>query len=138
MSNCEFCQIIRKEAPAAIIYEDEHTSAFLNIRPVRVGHTLVIPKVHCENIYTMDDEVFSHLMYTVKRCGNLIQNTFAAKNIEFIKSGWKVPHVHVHILPTYEPDEIIAKASLEGGVAYENFTELSRVAERIRKENSLL
>ena len=49
--NCIFCKIVEKKAPASIVYEDEKTLAFMSIQPINVGHTLVIPKKHYENIY---------------------------------------------------------------------------------------
>ena len=56
MSECVFCKIIRKEAPATIVYEDDKVVAFLSNRPVNVGHTLVVPKRHYENIYEIPEE----------------------------------------------------------------------------------
>ena len=49
--NCIFCKIVQKKAPASIVYEDKQTMAFMSIQPITLGHTLVIPKNHYENIY---------------------------------------------------------------------------------------
>ena len=55
---CTFCKIAHREAPASYVYEDEKVIAFLSIRPINVGHTLVAPKGHYENIYEIpEDEV---------------------------------------------------------------------------------
>jgi histidine triad (HIT) family protein len=56
MSECAFCKIIRKEATTNIVYEDEQVAAFLSNRPVNIGHTLVVPKKHYENIYQIPEQ----------------------------------------------------------------------------------
>lgn len=60
MSDCIFCKIIDGDIPCAKVYEDEHVLAFLDISQVTKGHTLVIPKIHKENIYEMTPEVSNH------------------------------------------------------------------------------
>ncbi len=59
--DCIFCQIIRKETPASIVYEDAQVIAFLTNRPVNEGHTLVVPKKHYENIYEISEEEAAYL-----------------------------------------------------------------------------
>ena len=59
--SCTFCKIARGEAPASQVYEDEKVIAFLSIRPINVGHTLVVPKRHYENIYEIPEEEVAHL-----------------------------------------------------------------------------
>jgi len=66
MSECIFCQIIRK-APANIVYEDEQVVAFLSNHPVNVGHTLVVSTTHYENIYDIPEDEAVYLFKIVKR-----------------------------------------------------------------------
>lgn len=136
MHDCEFCRIVRKGAQAATIYEDEDTLAFLNIRPIRAGHTLVIPKSHWEDIYQMETELYVKMMHTVQICGNFLNHAFSADKIEFLKSGWEVPHVHIHILPTYRDDDITT--ALKETIQEVSFQELYQIAELIRNKSSLL
>jgi histidine triad (HIT) family protein len=67
MSDCTFCQIIRKEVSASIVYEDEQVIAFLSNRPVNEGHTLVVPKKHYENIYDIPEEEAGYLLRLQRR-----------------------------------------------------------------------
>ncbi len=55
MSNCVFCRIVAKEIPAAVVYEDERTIAFMDAGQVNPGHVLVAAKAHVENLYELDD-----------------------------------------------------------------------------------
>lgn len=57
MSDCIFCKIVNGEIPAAKVFENEHVLAFLDISQVTKGHTLVIPKVHKENLYELTPEI---------------------------------------------------------------------------------
>ncbi len=59
--SCTFCRIVRKEAPASVVYEDDHVTAFMSIQPVNVGHTLVVPKKHYENIYEIPEDEHAYL-----------------------------------------------------------------------------
>ena len=79
MSDCIFCKIIDGDIPCAKVYEDEHVLAFLDISQVTKGHTLVIPKIHKENIYDMTPEVSNH----------------------YFQAGQSVFHYHMHIIPRY-------------------------------------
>ncbi|TXK91229.1 HIT domain-containing protein, partial [Parageobacillus sp. SY1] len=65
MSECIFCKIVNGDIPAAKVYEDEHVLAFLDISQVTKGHTLVIPKVHKENIFELTPDVASHVFTVV-------------------------------------------------------------------------
>jgi len=66
-NNCIFCKIVQKTAPASVVYEDKKTIAFMSIQPINVGHTLVIPKNHYENIYEISEKEIAYLYKIVKR-----------------------------------------------------------------------
>ncbi len=108
MKDCIFCKIINKEIPNdKIIYEDEYALAFLDIDPLNVGHTLIIPKKHFETIDEMSPEEFSKLSKAITLVSkgimklsdglNLLQNN---KKI----GGQVIPHVHFHLVPRYKGD----------------------------------
>jgi len=67
MSNCIFCRIVAKEIPAAVVYEDEHTLAFMDAGQVNPGHVLVAAKGHAENLYELSDTQASALLRTAAR-----------------------------------------------------------------------
>ena len=65
--SCTFCKIVRREAPASVVYEDEKVVAFMSIQPINIGHTLVVPKKHYENIYEIPEEEVAYLYKIVKK-----------------------------------------------------------------------
>jgi histidine triad (HIT) family protein len=104
MSQCVFCQIIRKEAPASVVYEDEQVVAFLSNRPVNVGHTLVAPKKHYMNIYEIPEEEAAYLFKIVKKIAQAVKDATGIKGIRIVQNNGKdagqvVFHLHVHVIP---------------------------------------
>lgn len=104
MSECVFCQIIRKQLPASVVYEDEHVISFLSNRPVNEGHTLVLPKKHYENIYEISEEEDAYLFRVVKRVAHAVRDAMGAEGIRVVQNnGWAagqvIFHLHVHIIP---------------------------------------
>ena len=86
MSECIFCQIIRKEATANIVYEDQQVMAFLSNRPVNVGHTLVVSKKHYENIYDIPEDEAAYLFKIVKRIAHAVKEAINAREFELYKT----------------------------------------------------
>ncbi|WP_404449106.1 HIT family protein [Sutcliffiella horikoshii] len=106
MSDCIFCKIINGDIPAAKVYEDEHVLAFLDISQVTKGHTLVIPKVHKENIYELTPEIAENLFKVVPKISNSIKEKFQPIGLNLLNNngeaaGQSVFHYHLHILPRY-------------------------------------
>jgi histidine triad (HIT) family protein len=102
--HCRFCEIVRKDRPASCVYEDERALAFLDIRPIEEGHTLVITKEHYENIHDMPDEEVAHLFLVVKKVANAVKKSLKAEGISLFQNngsvaGQVVFHIHVHIIP---------------------------------------
>jgi len=115
--SCEFCKLARKEDEASVVFEDERTMAFLDIRPVNDGHTLVIPKAHYENIYEIPDDELAYLYKVVKKVAGAAKKAVKAEGISITQHNGRaalqrVFHLHVHIIPRYEgqgfprPDEL--------------------------------
>lgn len=131
---CDFCRLVRREGPVSCIYEDEKVIAFLDIRPMNEGHTLVIPKKYYRYIYEVPDEEIAHLFKVVRRVAWAVKKAVNAGGISITQhnesaAGQDVFHLHVHIIPRYEgqrlprPDKI-PEASRE---------ELDEVARKIRQ-----
>jgi len=104
MSECVFCPIVRKEAPASIVYEDEQVVAFLSNRPVNVGHTLVAPKKHYENIFEIPEEEAAHIFLVAKRVAQAVKDATGIAGIRIVQNNGKdaaqvIFHLHVHIIP---------------------------------------
>lgn len=107
--DCLFCKIIHGEIPSEKIYEDEHTYAFLDIHPINKGHTLVIPKMHAENIHDISSENFCTLMETVRNLTPIVKDAVRADGINIginngHAAGQLVFHAHVHIIPRFTDD----------------------------------
>ncbi|MDO5480842.1 MAG: HIT domain-containing protein [Candidatus Saccharibacteria bacterium] len=96
-----FDKIVKGEIPCYKIYEDEKTLAFLDIEPVAVGHTLVIPKVEVDKLYELSDEDYEAVMRTVKRVAKRMDEVLG-KRIFMKVIGTDVPHAHVHLIPQSE------------------------------------
>jgi len=109
MENCIFCKIIAGEIPAAKIYEDDAVLAFLDINPVNIGHALVIPKRHFENLYDTPDELLAKMISAAKKISLAIKSAMHAGgiNIEMNNeraAGQLVGHAHLHVVPRFEND----------------------------------
>jgi len=104
MSECIFCQIIRKEVSASIVFEDEQVIVFLSNRPVNEGHTLVAPKKHYENIYDIPAEDAGYLFKIAKKMAQAVRDATGAEGIRIVQNngeaaGQVIFHLHVHIIP---------------------------------------
>ncbi len=119
MENCIFCKIINKEIPCYKIYEDEYTLAFLDIAKDVDGHTLVIPKKHCTNILDADEETINHLMHTIQLVSNHYINKCGYAGINILNNNnacaeQSVMHLHFHIIPRNENDQIYVYPKFPG------------------------
>jgi histidine triad (HIT) family protein len=106
---CVFCRIVRGEAPAHTIYEDEDTLAFLDVHPLTEGHTMVIPKGHYETLEKTPAEEIARVFLTVQQVSEALRQALgaAATTIGINNgraAGQVVPHLHVHILPRFSGD----------------------------------
>ncbi|WP_423410674.1 HIT family protein [Heyndrickxia sp. MSNUG] len=106
MSDCIFCKIINGEIPSAKVYEDENVLAFLDISQVTKGHTLVIPKVHKENVFALSDEIAANVFSAVPKVANAIKAAYDPIGLNVLQNngeaaGQSVFHFHMHLIPRY-------------------------------------
>ncbi len=104
MEDTIFSKIIRREVPADIVYEDDETLAFLDIKPAAPGHTLVIPKKPIRNIFDADDATLAAVMHTVRKIAPADRDAVGAKGVHINSNheeaaGQIVFHLHFHIVP---------------------------------------
>ena len=102
-----FAQILEGEMPAHKVFENEHTLAFLDIMPVSVGHTLIVPKAEAENIFELENEPGSEVFITTKKVAHAIQASLEPTGLILTQlngtdAGQTVFHYHMHIIPVYE------------------------------------
>jgi histidine triad (HIT) family protein len=94
-----FTRIINGEIPCYKIAEDDRYFAFLDINPLREGHTLVITKQETDYFFDLDDDVLSGLMLFSKKVAEAIKEVIPCNRIGVAVIGLEVPHVHVHLVP---------------------------------------
>ncbi len=109
MSDCIFCKIINGELPSSKVYEDEHVVAFLDIHPTRPGHTLVVPKIHCDDLLGCDTEVASAMMRVAQKVAPAVVQATGAQGFNLgvnngAASGQVIFHLHMHIVPRVSDD----------------------------------
>ncbi len=105
VSGCIFCRIVAGDAPATRIYEDERVYAFLDIRPITRGHTLVIPKSHAAHLDELDAELGADLFRVGHRIAKALRRSdLGADGANLVLNDGKaafqtVHHVHLHVVP---------------------------------------
>ena len=95
-----FTQIINGEIPCHKIYEDEYSIAFLDIHPLREGHTLVVAKREVTKFHELEEDEFANLMRTVHKVGKKIDDVLKPKRVVEMAHSYGIEHVHIHLVPT--------------------------------------
>jgi histidine triad (HIT) family protein len=106
MSDCIFCKIVNGEIPAAKVFENEHVMAFLDISQVTKGHTLVITKVHKENLFELTPDIAKNLFESVPAIANALKEEYKPLGLNLVnnngeQAGQTVYHFHMHLIPRY-------------------------------------
>ncbi len=102
--DCLFCKIANKEIEAKILYEDEYLMVILDAYPDTDGHTLVIPKKHYEDIYSIDPEMFLKIFTTGKEKAQTLMNKLDKSSLTFLinyGNAQAIKHFHLHLLPDF-------------------------------------
>jgi len=99
MQDSIFTKIIRGDIPSHKIYEDEDVIAFLDIRPITPGHTLVVPKKQVEFIWDLDDDTYAKLTLAAKKIALHLRKTLVVPYVGEQIIGVDVPHAHIHLIP---------------------------------------
>jgi len=107
--HCIFCKIVAGEIPAAKVYEDDLTVAFMDIGQVNPGHVLVASKRHAVTVLDLTAEEAAAVMQTAQRIAHAAQQAFAPDGITLFQAngaagGQTVFHFHMHVLPRHEGD----------------------------------
>ena len=129
-----FTRIIRGELPAAKIYEDEHTIAFMDINPVNPGHALAVTKGHWPTADVIPTEALAATAATAQLVARAIVRELKPDGFNLVQNngagaGQSVPHLHIHILPRHKGDG----ASLNWTYKPGNMDEIAALCERLKK-----
>ncbi len=101
-----FTKIINRDISSYIIAEESDYIAFLDIHPLAVGHTLVVPKKEIDYLFDLDDTVLTGLMVFTKRVAIGIQQVVPCLRVGMAVVGLEVPHAHIHLIPLNDPYDI--------------------------------
>ncbi len=117
-----FSKIIGGEIPSYKIAENERFFAFLDVFPLRMGHTLVIPKIEVDKLFDLDDDYLGEMLVFAKPIAKAIERAFQCDRCGISVVGLEVPHAHMHLIPINSPNDL-------------NFTQAkSKVSEEDLKE----
>ncbi len=111
MDDCVFCKIVRGEIPSKKIWEDEKFLAILDVNPVGEGHTIVIPKKHFSNLLDLDSEISLNYISALQKTARILMKKYKASGFNIVLNngrvaGQVVGHVHFHLLPRREGDNL--------------------------------
>lgn len=124
-----FTKIIRKEIPSHTLLETDRHIAFLDIRPVTKGHTLVVPKKQIDYLFDLEDDLLAETIVIAKQMAAILDKVLKPIRTGVIVEGLEVPHAHIHLIPIYSESMNI---SLREGAAPVGYT-IEEVAEQIKK-----
>jgi histidine triad (HIT) family protein len=135
MSDCIFCKIVAGEIPCTKVYEDDHVLSFMDINPISPGHTLIIPKRHCEAVREMSAEEAAALFRMVPALAAAVQDGLGAQGLNVLQNngrvaGQAVDHLHVHLIPRWAEDGLGYRWPAKKA----DFAELAKQAGEIRKK----
>ena len=100
---CIFCEIIKGNIPCYKVYEDDVCLAFLDISQATIGHTLIVPKNHCENVFELDENTASHLGKVATKIAKNLKEKLNLEALNILnnngeKAGQTVNHFHIHLI----------------------------------------
>ena len=125
-----FSKIAAGEIPSYKCAEDAQLYAFLDINPLKEGHTLVIPRREVDYIFDMEDEELAAFQVFAKKVAKAIKSAYPCKKVAQVVLGLEVPHAHIHLLPiNSEADVDFHKKKLSLSAS-----ELQAIADRIYSE----
>jgi len=101
-----FTKIINREIPGQIVAEDDRFIAFLDIMPMVLGHTLVVPKKETDYIFDLEDEELKSIHLFSRKVAGAIEKAVPCKRIGVAVIGLEVPHAHIHLIPMNSADDL--------------------------------
>jgi histidine triad (HIT) family protein len=124
-----FSRIIAGEIPCQKIWEDDRFFAFLDIRPIRPGHVLVVTKQEIDSPFDLDEATYGAFLSAARRLVEPIRRAMGSAKVALVIEGLEVPHAHIKLVP------ISSAGDLDPSNAHDATPEeLAAVAERIRAE----
>jgi histidine triad (HIT) family protein len=112
IKDCVFCKIVQGQIPCDKVYEDDLVLAFLDIAPLTLGHTLIIPKEHHTSVTTLPPACSARIMAVAPRLGSALMRATDAGGFNLLLAngtvaGQVVPHTHLHVVPRHVDDGVV-------------------------------
>lgn len=109
MADCTFCRILAEQLAASVVHDDDRVLAFLDIAPMAVGHTLVVPKVHEPSSRRLDEAAAQAVWRVARLVARAVTNATGAEAISYLAAdgeagGQEVPHAPLHVVPRRRGD----------------------------------
>lgn len=102
-----FTKIVQGEIPAYKVAENDNYLAFLDISPVAKGHTLVIPKIEVDDLFDLDDNVYTGLQLFAKKVAAGLKKAIPCVKVGVLVLGLEVPHAHIHLIPMQSEADVL-------------------------------
>lgn len=133
-NDCVFCKIISGVLPSCNVYEDDSVIAFLDLAPIKPGHSLIVPKEHHQNIIEMPPHLGSKVTAALSKVGKALMRATDAEGFNILQNnfhaaGQIVMHVHWHIIPRHKNDGL----ELWQHGSYGSKAEMAELANKILK-----
>lgn len=112
--NCIFCKLANGIIPTNAIYEDDDFKVIMDTAPASKGHAIILPKTHAANLLELPDDYCAKIMGVAKRCAGAMMKTLGCTGLNVLQNngesaGQTVFHLHVHLIPRYDNDQIHIK-----------------------------
>jgi len=138
-TNCVFCEIVARKAPASFVYEDDIVAAFMTLQPTAPGECLIIPKTHVDHFTDLSDEVAQRIMLVAQHLGRRMRETFTLERVGYLVHGYGVAHAHFIIVPQQGPHHLTSDrlARIEDGQIVFDMSRLAIADRSALDENAL-
>lgn len=132
---CAFCDIVRGEAEGYMVFEDERSMAFFDIKPLKKGHVILVPKKHYETFEDLPKTWVAHLFENVQMLSRAVESAMEADG-SFIalnnKISQSVPHVHIHVVPRWKKDGLFSRNFVWIRRPYKDEAEMREIQKKIK------
>ena len=110
-ADCVFCEIVAGRLPARLLYSDDAVVSFLDIAPATTGHSLVVPRAHCRDLWEIDDHALTAVSLVARNVARALRHVLGAPgmwlhHVSGAAAGQDVFHYHVHVIPRYDDDAV--------------------------------
>src|SRR3989344_8096681 len=104
--NCIFCKIVTGQIPDYRVWEDDYFVTFLDIRPITEGHTLIVPKVHIDEVFDLPENIYTGLFDLGRKLAPVIRQVTKCVRVGIALEGFGVLHCHLHLVPLWRGNEM--------------------------------